>query len=117
MATGAALLYFIVWSVVDQHGVAVGSDISVIDSSYWIGVGIAFWVWSDIVNIGLTRRWSRWPQVAVVGVAGILAVAGLVAYQAAWAAPLGWGVFVFTEFALTVLAISLILAAILSIPG
>ena len=80
-------------------------------------MGFAFWYFSDLVVVGFSRPWGRWPQVAVFPFALALVVADFAAYGSAWAPPLGWGVFVFTEFFFGFIGISFLLAAILAVPG
>ncbi len=112
LAGGAG--YFFVLMLTDYADL-VGS--SVPTSTYWIGVAVAFWYFSDLVVVGLSREWGRWPQVAVFPLALALVIADLVAYEGAWAPPLAWGVYVFTEFFFGFIAISFLLSAIVRSPG
>ncbi len=86
-------------------------------NTYWFAVAVAWWWFSDLVLVGFGLRWGRWPQVAVLSVALVLALTDLVAYGQIWDLPLAWGVFLFTEFVLGFFAISFLVAAIFAVPG
>ena len=114
LAFAAFTLYpFILFIVIYDD--LVGSDIPTV--SYWIAVFVAWWYFSDLVVVGFSRRWGRRPQVAVFPVTLALVVADIVAYGRAWAPPLGWGVFLFTEFVFGAFALSFFLAAVFAVPG
>ena len=57
--------FYFIWNII-QQGERVSADIPVI--GYWIGVGFAWWYFSDLVVVGFSRKWGRWPQVAVAPV-------------------------------------------------
>ena len=109
---GAAL--FFIWNII-QQGEHVSADIPVF--WYWIGVGVAWWYFSDLVVVGFSRRWGRWPQVAVAPVVVALLIASLVVYGNVWYLPLAWAVYVFTEFYYGLISTSFLLAAIFAVPG
>ena len=111
---GAGALFYFIWSI-SRYTDLVSSDVP--GGGYWIGVGFAFWYFSDLVVVGFSRPWGRWPQVAVFPFALALVAADLASYGDAWAPPLGWGVFVFTEFFFGLIGISFLLAAIFAVPG
>ena len=111
---GAGALFYFVWNII-QLSTRVSSDVPPV--GYFVGVGFAFWYFSDLVVVGFSRGWGRWPQAAVLPFALALVVADLVAYGSAWGPPLGWGVFVFTELFFGYIGISFLLAAILAVPG
>ena len=100
-----------------EYKTFITSDVSDPDVLYWVAVGVAWWYWSDLVVVGFSRNWGRWPQVAVFPFALALVIAGLVAYGSAWAPPLGWGVFLFTEFFFAAIAASFLLAGTFAVPG
>ena len=106
--------FYFIWNII-QQGERVSADIPV--SGYWIGVGFAWWYFSDLVVVGFSRRWGRWPQVAVAPVVAALMIASLMAYGDAWDLPLAWGVYLFTEFFYGFISISFLLGAILAVPG
>ena len=54
---------------------------------------------------------------AVFPIALVLVIADLVAYGDAWALPLAWGVFVFTEFFFGLIGISFVFAAAFAVPS
>ena len=82
-----------------------------------MAVGFAFWYLPDMVDVGLTRTWGRWPQAVAAGVALALVVADLVAYGSAWGPPLGWSLFMLTELFYGLIGVSFVLAAVLAVPG
>ena len=106
--------FYFIWNII-QQGERVSADIPVI--GYWIGVGFAWWYFSDLVVVGFSRSWGRWPQLAVAPVVVALLIASLVAYGDVWNLPLAWGVFVFIEFFYGFISISFLLGAILAVPG
>ncbi len=112
LAGGAGYFFAL---IVTDYADLVGS--SVPTSTYWIGVAIAFWYFSDLVVVGLSREWGRWPQVAVFPFALALVIADIVAYESAWGPPLGWGVFIFTAVFFGFIAISFLLSALFRNPG
>ena len=116
LAFGVFTLFVFVVNLVDYEAF-VSTDASDPDVLYWIAVGFAWWYFSDLVVVGFSRRWGRWPQAAVFPFALALVVADLVAYEGAWGPPLGWGVFSFTEFFILFIGISFLLAAIFAVPG
>ena len=113
LVVGLGLLSLFIWNVI-RHARLVDADVPV--AGYFVGVGFAFWFFSDIVNLGFSRAWGRWPQAAVFPFALALVVAGLVAYGNAWAPPLAWGVFAFTDFFNVYTGTSFLLAAGLALP-
>ena len=106
--------FYFIWNIL-QQGELVRANFPV--SGYWIGVGFALWYFSDLVVVGFSRRWGRWPQVAVVPVAAALMISSLVVYGDVWDLPLAWGVYAFTEFFYGFIAISFLLSALLAVPG
>ena len=111
---GVGLLLLFIWNVI-EYADLVGSDLPVV--GYFVAVGFAFWLFSDLVVVSFSRNWGRWPQAAVFPFALALVVAGLVAYGNAWAPPLAWGVFVFTQFFLGYIGICFLLATAFAVPG
>ena len=86
-------------------------------NTYWLSVVYAWWFFSDLVVVGFSRKWGRWPQVAVLPVVLALVVTDLVVYGQIWDLPLAWGVFLFTEFVVGFFAVSFFQAAIFAVPG
>ncbi len=114
LLAGAGALFYFVWSIT-QVSNRVSSDVLPVGS--FIGVAFAWWYFSDLVVVGLSRPWGRWPQVAVLPLALALVVADLVAYGGGWGPPLGWGLFVFVQFFYGYIGISFLLAATYAVPG
>ena len=106
--------FYFIWNII-QQGERVSAGIPV--RGYWIGVGFAWWYFSDLVVVGFSRNWGRWPQVAVAPVVVALLIASLVSYGDVWDLPIAWGVYVFTEFFYGLISISFLLGAILAVPG
>ena len=116
LCLGAFVLFVFIINLIDYKQF-VTSDVSDPDVGFWVAVGFSWWYFADLVVVGFSLRWGRWPQLAVLPVALALAVAGLVAYDSAWAPPLGWGAFIFSEFWFGAASISLLLAGALAVPG
>ena len=114
LAFGVGAGFYFIWNIT-QSGERAGSDVPV--SGYWVGVAFAWWYFSDLVVVGFSRTWGRWPQAATAPVVAALLVGGLAAYGSAWAPPLAWGIFVFSEFFYGVIAVSFLLAATFAVPG
>ena len=109
----ASLVYFI-WNII-QLSDRVGSDLPA--GGYFVGVAFAWWYLSDLVVVGFSLSWGRWPQAAVFPIALALVVADLVAYESAWGPPLGWGVFFMTELLYGYIGVSFLLGGIFAVPG
>ena len=106
---GAGTLSYFVWNIL-QVSDRVDSDVPPI--GYLIGVAVAWWYFSDQVVVGFSRNWGCWPQAAVLPFVLALVVVNLLAYESTWGPPLGWGLFLFTEFLFGHIGISFVLAAI-----
>ena len=106
--------FYFAWNII-RHSALVSADIPI--SGYWIGVAIAWWYSSDLVVVGFSQRWGRWPQVVLLPVALALSVANLIAFGSPWSPLLAWGIFGFIEFFYGSIAISFLLAAIFGVPG
>ena len=111
---GFGFIFFLVFRT-ELTGSDFPTSLSLI--GYWIGLAFAWWYFSDLVVVGLGRSWGRRPQVAALGLAAILLMIDLVAYNELWDLPLAWGVFLFTEFFFGFLGVSFLLAAVLAVPG
>ena len=112
LIAGVGALFYFVWNI-SRYTDLVGSSVP----GYWVGVGFAFWFFSDLWVVGFSRNWGRWPQLAVFPFALALVISDLVAYGSAWGPPLAWGVFIFTEFFFGLIGVSFVLAAVLAVPG
>ena len=111
---GAGALFYFAWNIM-QLSNRVSSDIPPV--GYFVGVGFAWWYFSDLFVVGFSRPWGQWPRAAVLPIVLALIVADLVAYESGWGPPLGWGLLVFAEFFYGFIGISFVLAAIFAVPG
>ena len=111
---GAGTGFYFVWNIL-QFSDRVGSTLP--EPGYFIGVFFAWWFLSDLMVVGFSRPWGRWPQIAVVAVVAVLVIVDLVLYGSAWDLPLAWGLFLLTEFVYAAFAISFSLAALFAVPG
>ena len=111
---GLFLGFVFIWDLLFYSDLT-GSDFQL--STYWIGVGIAWWYSSDLVVVGFGLRLGRWPQVAAIPVVLALVVVDLVAYGQVWDLPLFWAAFLYSEFIFGFFALSFVLAAALAVPG
>ena len=114
LVVGVGTLFYFIWNLT-RYTDLVSSDVP--EGGYWIGVGIAVWYFSDLVVVGFSRPWGRWPQIAILPLALALVVADLAAYGDAWGPPLGWGVFLFTELFFGFIGISFVFGALFAVPG
>ena len=111
---GAAALFYFVWNII-QVSNRVSSDVPPI--GFFVGVAVAWWYFSDLVVMGFSRQWGRWPQAAVLPFVLALVVADLLAYESGWGPPLGWGLFVFAEVFFGYIGLSFVMAAVFAVPG
>ena len=111
---GLATTSYFVWNIVRYHEL-VGTDVP--EAGYFVGVAFAWWYLSDAFVVGLGLRWGRWPQIVAIPVAVVLVWVSLVADGSAWGPPLGWGLFIMTQFWFGFIGPSFILAAIFAVPG
>lgn len=111
---GVGTLFYFVW-LLTQFTKLVGSVAP--HPGWWAGVAVAFWFLPDIVVVGFSRPWGRWPQLATLLLAAVLIVTDLVAYGSVWGPPLGWGMFSLTAFFFGFFAMSFLVAGTLAVPG
>ena len=111
---GVGCIFLFIWYI-SEYTALVGSDVP--DAGFWVAFGFAFWYLPDMVVVGFSRAWGRWPQAVAAGVALALVAADLVAYGSAWGPPLGWSLFMLTELFYGLLGVSFVLAAVLAVPG
>lgn len=114
LLSGGGTLFYFGWLIINFPEL-VGSDVP--HWGWWIGVGFAFWYFPDLVTVGFSRSWGRWPQAAALLLPLALVLVDLAAYGSVWAPPLGWGVFSFTAFFFGYVGLSFILAAAFAVPG
>ena len=108
-----ALFYFALLMI--HRDALLGTHVP--ELGWWVGVFFAFYYLPDLVVVGFSRPWGRWPQAAGLLIALVLLVADFMAYGTGWAPPLGWGVFIFTAFYFGLIGVAFIVAAALAVPG
>ena len=117
---GVGALFYFAWLVI-QRDALLGSNIP--ELGWWVGVfgvfGVffAFYYFPDLVIVGFSRPWGRWPQAAGLLIALALLVADFVVYGTGWAPPLAWGVFIFTAFYYSLIGVAFLVASVLAVPG
>ena len=114
LAFGIGCLAFLAWLIINRDDF-VGRAVPML--GWWFGVGAAFWYFSDMIVVGLTRAWGRWPQAAALVSGLALLVADLAVYGTVWAPPLGWGVLLFAAAFYVSLGVSFLIASTLAVPG
>jgi hypothetical protein len=84
---------------------------------WWIGAIVSFYFLPNVVNIGFTRSWGRWPQVVALLLALAATTFDILQYGKVWGPALGLLIWVLMVFVLGYLGLSLVLAAIMALPG
>ncbi len=84
---------------------------------FLIAAALAVYMLPDVTAMTFGRRWGRTPLITGLGLAVILAVVDLVAYDRIYAPPLAWYLFLLVEVVFGLLALSLFLAALFAVPG
>ena len=111
---GVGALAFFVWLVIQRDALAGSSGLNL---GLLVGVLFAFYYLPDLVIVGFTRPWGRWPQAAVLLIGLFLLTVDIVAYGTIWAPPLGWGVYIFSAFFFGLIGVAFFFAAVLRVPG
>ena len=111
---GVSALYYFAWLLTQREALILTTGI---DVGLWVGVVFALYYLPDLLTVGFSRPWGRWPQAAALALAAGLLVADIAAYGAGWAPPLGWGVFIFTAFFYGIIGVAFLLASVLAVPG
>ena len=111
---GVGALFYFAWLVI-HYDALVGTTLP--DWGWWIGLFFAFYYFPDLVIVGFSRSWGRWPQAGALVVALGLLVADFAAYDTGWAPPLGWGVFIFMTFFYGLIGVAFVVASALAVPG
>ena len=111
---GVGALAFFVWLVIHGDPLAGSSGLNL---GLLAGALFAFYYLPDLVIVGFTRPWGRWPQAAVLLIGLFLLTVDIVAYGTIWAPPLGWGVYIFTAFFYGLIGTAFLVAATLAVPG
>ena len=83
----------------------------------WVGIGIMFYFFSDLFNIGFNRSWGRWPQYVFV----LLLVIGIgvnyVHHGGFWGPATGWLVYLMYMTVDAAIGLSFIVGAVVATPG
>jgi hypothetical protein len=111
---GIASLAFFGWTLAN-YTTLVSSGVP--NVGWWIGAGWGFYLLTDVINIGFTRTWGRWPQLVVLLLALAAVALDLSIYGGFWGPPLGLLVFLLLAFVFGPLGLSFILSAIFATPG
>ena len=114
VASGIGSLALFVWFLTSYDRL---TDNNVPDIGWWIAVAIAFYYLPDMINVGLTLRLGRLPQIAALIVIVGLVIIDLAAYGTAWEAPLAWFFFLLAAAFYGSLGISFLVAGALGVPG
>ena len=85
--------------------------------SLWIAVGIFFWLFPYVVNIGFSQNWRHWPQWILLGVVIIFAGISFGLNGHFWSPALGWIVLIWLLYVTGHLGFAFLLSAILATPG
>lgn len=112
---GVALIAYFVWQL-PGHGVLTTTEFP-LAAGKWIGVGILFYYFSDVFNIGFNRRWGRGPQYGFLILLGAALVADWFLFGAVWGPPAGWLVYLMQEFTAGTIGLAHIISAVLAAPG
>jgi hypothetical protein len=112
---GAALLAYVIWQA-PQYGLFTGTGLPLLPGS-WIAIAILFYFFGDIFNIGLNRRWGRWPQGALLALLAGAVLMDLFLYGTFWGPPAGWLIHGFQLFSAFVLAVAFLVSAFTAAPG
>ena len=113
---GAALIAYLVWQLT-VYETLLTTDFLLIPWGKWIGVAILFYFFSDVFNIGLNRRWGRWPQYAFLILVGAAIGFNLVRTGTFWGPAAGWPVYLMQQITAGMLGVGFIISSVLAIPG
>jgi len=114
-ALGLGALYFAIDMVAYRDEVLGSSAPSFL--GWYLGVAIALWVTSDVVNVGLGRHWGYRPLLFVAAAfSGALAL-DIMIYGSLWAPPAGVVLLLWMVPVFAYLGGSMLLASLLGTPG
>ena len=84
-----------------------------------IGLGglMSFLNFSEVVNVGFTRRWGSRPQLALGALVLAMLAFDLLWYGHAWALPLGVVMYVFLVYDWAHVGLSYLVAGVAGLPG
>ncbi|MFQ5523444.1 MAG: hypothetical protein ACE5F5_07685 [Acidimicrobiia bacterium] len=84
---------------------------------FLVVAAIAVYILPDITRVTFRRRWGRKPIMVGAAVVVVLAIVDLVVYGRLYAPPLAWYLFLLVEVVFAIAAVSLLVAAVLAVPG
>jgi hypothetical protein len=84
---------------------------------WWIGALASFYFLPNVVNIGFTRSWGWRPQVVTLLLALAATAVDILQYGKVWGPPLGLLIYILMVFVFGYLGLSLVVAAIVALPG
>jgi hypothetical protein len=111
---GLFLLYFFAKTLIGYRSYI---SLNLPSGLWWIGAIVSFYFLPNVVNIGFTRSWGRWPQVVALLLALAATTFDILQYGKVWGPALGLLIWVLMVFVLGYLGLSLVLAAIMALPG
>ena len=109
-------VFFLFYLSVDNYDFLIGYEFPTL-IEIWVGALITFYYLSDVFNIGLNRRWGRWPQYIFC-----LVIIGGVFYHlfssgSYWGPLAGWLIYLLVVGVSGFAVLAFFLAAILATPG
>ena len=112
---GMALIAYFIWQL-PKYDVLTTTEFPLIPGK-WIGVAILFYFFGDVFNLGLNRRWGRWPQYAFLILLGAAIGSDWLFFGTFWGPPAGWLIFLLQQFTALMIGIGFIFSAALAAPG
>lgn len=86
-------------------------------SGIWIGIAFMLYYLNDLFNIGLNRRWQRWPQIVFLVIVALGIVISFLQTGSFWGPTVGWPIFIMTVGVGGFIAVSFLLATFFATPG
>ena len=112
----AAACFYAFWSVLD-HGDAFLVSTPTALTKAVAAMAVAFWLFPYVVNIGFSKGWGRWPQVAIILLLLAAAAGSWVSYGGIFGPPVGLVMFVWLVYVFGHLGVSFALSSVLATPG
>ena len=84
---------------------------------FYFAVLFTLWAFPHVINIGFTKSWGRAPQIAIVALAGVAILWGVLIFGSWWAPPLEILLLVWMIYTFGHLGISFIISSFIATPG